>query len=74
MIKTFIKLRGINDVVKFTQNASLVDGDVIVSRGAYRVDGKSLMGMLSIDVTQGISIEYPEDATKFEDFLNAYTS
>lgn len=74
MKKTFIKLHGINDVVQFTQNASFVDGDVIVSRGAYKVDGKSLMGMLSIDVSQGFSVEFPEDAEKFDTFLQTFPS
>jgi len=74
MNKAYIKLRGINDVVKFTQEASMVDGDVIISRGSYKVDGKSLMGMLSIDVSQGISVEYPEDAEKFDNFLKTYSS
>lgn len=72
MIKSFITLQGINDIIKFTQQASLVDGDVIVSRGAYKVDGKSLMGNMSIDVSQGISVEYPEDAEKFKNFLQQY--
>lgn len=74
MNKIFIKLHGINDIIKFTQEASLVDGDIIVSRGSYKVDGKSIMGMMSLDVSQGISIEYPEDATKFDDFLKTYSS
>jgi phosphotransferase system HPr-like phosphotransfer protein len=72
MIKSFITLQGINDIIKFTQQASLVDGDIIVSRGAYKVDGKSLMGNMSIDVSQGISVEYPEDATKFKEFIQQY--
>ena len=72
MIKSFITLQGINDIIKFTQEASLVDGDVIVSRGSYKVDGKSLMGNMSIDVSQGISVEYPEDASKFKEFIQQY--
>lgn len=72
MIKSFITLQGINDIIKFTQQASLVDGDIIVSRGAYKVDGKSLMGNMSIDVSQGISVEYPEDASKFKEFIQQY--
>jgi len=72
MIKSFITLQGINDIIKFTQQASFVDGDVIVSRGAYKVDGKSLMGNMSIDVSQGISVEYPEDAIKFKEFIQQY--
>lgn len=72
MIKSFIVLQGINDIIKFTQEASLVEGDVIVSRGAYKVDGKSLMGNMSIDVSQGISVEYPEDAIDFKNFIQQY--
>lgn len=72
MIKSFITLQGINDIIKFTQQAALVNGDVIVSRGAYKVDGKSLMGNMSIDVSQGISVEYPEDASKFKEFIQQY--
>jgi len=74
MKKVFIKLHGINDVVQFTQNASFVDGEVIVSRGVYKIDGKSLMGMLPIDLSQGFSVEFPEDASKFDAFLQTFSS
>lgn len=74
MKKIFIKLHGINDVVQFVQSASFVDGDIVVSRGSYTIDGKSLMGMLSIDVSQGFSVEFPEDAEKFDTFLQTFSS
>ena len=73
MIATkYIKIHGLADVAEFIQRASRVDGDVTLKRGKYVVDGKSLMGLMSIDVSQGVTVEYPNDATNFDEFLNQF--
>lgn len=72
MKKIFIKIPGINDVNAFVQKARSVDGDILVSRGKFCVDGKSVLGMFSLDVTDGCTVEYPEDAIEFENFLQQF--
>jgi len=74
MKKMFVKIHGINDVNAFVQQARLDDGDILVSRGHYCIDGKSIMGMFSIDTSQGCTVEFPETEKDFENFLQKYVS
>lgn len=68
----FVKINGIQDVMTFVKIASSIDGDILVKKGMYCVDGKSLMGMFSLDLTNGAIVEYPEDAIELENFLMNY--
>lgn len=69
MKKLQLKIYGIHDCNRFAQKARLVDGDVTITRGKYCLDGKSILGIFSIDTSQGFTVEYPEDAKDFEDFI-----
>lgn len=68
-IKKLIAIHGITDVTDFVTKASMVDGDVIVSRGRWVVDGKSAMGMFSLAVDEGITVDFPKDATEFAEYI-----
>ena len=68
MKKMYVAINTINKVTEFVQKASQVDGDVICSKGRYTVDGKSIMGIFSIDVSEGIVVQYPETASLRLDF------
>lgn len=68
----FIKMSAISDVTKLCQAATGVDGDVTVRKGKYVIDGKSLMGLFSLDMSTGVTIEYPEDAATFEEFVEQF--
>jgi phosphotransferase system HPr-like phosphotransfer protein len=68
----FVKINGIQDVMTFVKIASSIDGDILVKKGIYCVDGKSLMGMFSLDLTNGAIVEYPEGAIELENFLINY--
>lgn len=70
-MKKFIKISGIHDIAEFVTYASEVNGDVCVQRGRFIIDGKSLMGMLSIDTSEGVIVEYPEDAA-FSEYLKKF--
>lgn len=72
MKKMVIAIHGINDLNQFIHHARTVDGDIVVSRGKFAVDGKSIMGVFSIDVSQGCTVEYPTDATDFENFISQF--
>lgn len=65
-----IQIEKIKDVVNFVSNANKITGDVYVYRqgGKITVDGKSLMGVFSIDPSEPIIVEFPSDA-EFEKFL-----
>jgi hypothetical protein len=38
------------------------------------IDGSSLMGMLNLDTTHGIIVEYPQDDQDFDDFVQKFMS
>lgn len=71
-MKKFIKLNSISDLRKFVNAATLVEGDVICERGRYAIDGKSIMGLMSIDITDGFTVHYPEDADVFESVISKF--
>ena len=50
MKKMYVAINTINRAIEFVQKASQVDGDVRCARGRYTIDGKSIMGMLWIDI------------------------
>lgn len=72
MKKMYVAINTINKAIEFVQKASQVDGDVICTKGRYTVDGKSIMGVFSIDISKGIMVEYPETATDFEEYLSQF--
>lgn len=64
-----ISIKGLHDVYTFISKAQAVDGDITVTRGRYAVDGKSVLGIFSLDMSQDVTVSYPETALEFEDFI-----
>lgn len=67
-----IKMSAFTDYTLLVTEASKVNGDVTVSKGRYAVDAKSLPGVFSLDLSNGATIEYPDDAFEFDQFLFKY--
>lgn len=72
MKKVFIKITEIDDVNKFVQYAKNVRGDVLISRGQFCIDGKSILGIYSLDVSQGCTVQYPENEKEFDEFIQQF--
>lgn len=53
-----IKLREINDVYKLVNILVGFEGDVDLESGKYKVDGKSILGIFSLDLRQPIKLTY----------------
>lgn len=70
----FIKMSDINDIVNFVNEASKVESDINVLKGRYIINGKSIMGVMSIDMSTGMTVEYPADAIDFENFISQFES
>lgn len=70
MKQKIVTIKEFNKIGEFVQQASLVTGDVAVKSGRWIVDGKSLMGVYSLAVDRGVTVEYPDDATVFEAYLD----
>ena len=62
----------IQDIYDFVNMASKVDGDVLIKRNSYCIDGTSLLGMFSIDTTKPVTVSYPEDAVDFSEFVKKF--
>ena len=68
-----VRLEKISEITEFVNEAMKVTGgEVIIRRERYVVSGSSLMGLISIDTTKGITVEYPASATEFDKFLDKY--
>ncbi len=72
MKSLYIKIDNITDVVDFVRKATEVSEDILVKKGVFCVDAKSVMGMFSLDLSTGVTVEYPETALEFENFIINY--
>lgn len=52
-----IQLNSVTDIKFFVDAASRIDCDIDVICGRYLVDGKSIMGLFSIDLSAPIEVE-----------------
>lgn len=67
-----IGLKTIKDVLIFQQIANSIPGKVTVRKDIYVVDGKSLMGLFSLDTSANISVEMPDDATELANYVSNF--
>lgn len=63
MITLDIHLTTINDVKKFVNTVCRYDFDVDLSSSRYTVDGKSIMGIFSLDLTKPLKLIAHTDNT-----------
>lgn len=73
-MKTFnIVLKSINDVKDFVNYVNKYDFDVDLTSGRYVVDGKSIMGIFSLDLSSPIKVDiYSDDCDKFCDEIKKF--
>ncbi len=62
MKKTQIRLSTIADVRNFVNIVAAFDGEVDLISGRYVVDGKSIMGIFSLDLLSPITVQTESDA------------
>lgn len=63
-----VKLNTISDIKNFIRKVVQCKGDVFALCGSYRVDAKSLMGLLSLDLEQPITLEISDtNSSVFEE-------
>lgn len=61
MAETAIKLNKIPDIYEFINLAMACPGEVTVYSGKYVINGKSLMGVMSLDLSEPVKIEIDGD-------------
>lgn len=64
MLSVDIKLNKIDDVYKLVNILVGFDGDVDLESGRYKVDGKSILGIFSLDLRNPIKLTYNGDRTE----------
>ena len=66
-----IKLTTIMDVKEFVTAAGECDFDVNIFYNHFTVDAKSVLGVLSLDLTKALTVEYDGEDRMFEAMLDA---
>ncbi len=66
-----IRLKTIMDVKEFVSAASECEFDISISCNRYHVDAKSVLGVLSLDLTNELTVEYDGEDRALEEFLEA---
>lgn len=69
-----IKLPEVTDARRFVVEASKCDFDIDVSYNRIVIDAKSLLGVLSLDLTKELTVKYGGEDMRFENFLDVYAT
>ena len=72
MTEKKIKLPQVNDVKEFVHAAEKCDFDVDISYNRIVIDAKSIMGVLSMDLTKVLTVKYGGNDLHFENILDKY--
>jgi Phosphotransferase system, HPr-related proteins len=72
MTERYIKLSAKEDVKEFVSRASKCNFDIDISYNRMIVDAKSILGVLSLDLSRKLTVQYREADSEFEAFLNNY--
>ena len=75
MEKLLIRFKTIDDVRRFVDITSLCSSSVELSVGNYTVDGKSLMGIFSLDLNRPVTVSLEgEDSTSLAQALAPFVT
>lgn len=69
MAQITIRLNTLTEVKEFNAAAAQIPGDVDLRSGRYCVDAKSIMGIFSLNLSRGLTVE---SATMTEDELKKH--
>jgi hypothetical protein len=67
----YIDLNTIDKVKRFSAKTSKCEYDIVLSTGRYIVDGKSIMGIFSLNLSNEIGVHI-SDKKGLEDFKNNF--
>lgn len=65
------KNKSVDDIRNFVDEATKVDGAVVVTSGKNHFDGRSLLSMLALKDCDILLIIYPAEAKDFENYLTS---
>ena len=64
-----IMLPTVADAKEFVQMASRCDFDIDIFYNRIVIDAKSILGVLSLDLTKELTVEFDGENREFEEFL-----
>lgn len=67
-----IKLSQIQDVKDFVSAAGRCDFDIDIFYNRITIDAKSILGVLSMDLTKDLTVKYFGEDASFENVLSKY--
>lgn len=67
-----VRIRGVADAATLVEHAKEINTDVTIRHGKFCIDGKSILGVLSLDMSDGVQVEYDENETEFENWLRKF--
>lgn len=70
--KCEIKLSAAEDVKEFVRAAEQCDFDIDVFYNRIIIDAKSILGVLSLDLSRTLTVRYAEKDSRFESTLQKY--
>ncbi len=74
-MKTFmIKLSTIADVQKFVATVTMFESDVDIISGRYIIDAKSIMGLLSLDLSKPLEVKIYNCTADIEDKISLFVA
>lgn len=63
---------GVEDVKEFVQKASKCDFDIDIFYNRVIIDAKSILGVLGLDLTQILTVQYFGDNYEFESMIRKH--
>ena len=67
-----IRLSETSDVKDFVTSAEKCDFDIDISYNRFIIDAKSILGMLSLDLTKVLTVKCAEKNAEFEKMIRKY--
>jgi len=74
MRRVYISLPTVEAVQRFVEQISQLEGDFDLLAGGYILDAKSLMGILSLDLTKPLELVVEKDTPKAMQVIGRFTT
>lgn len=72
MLEKKIRLNAVNDVTEFVRAAEKCQYDVDVFYNRMTIDAKSIIGVMSMDLTKILTVKYAKEDQSIERVLNKF--
>ena len=72
MLEKTIRLNAVKDVTEFVKAAEKCQYDVDVFYNRVIIDAKSILGVMSLDLTKTLTVKYAREDRAIENVLNKF--